>query len=74
MGEWLNKSFGSYKAFREAFIDIARSRFASGWTWLVPIEGTLDVISTANAETPIVKGIQPSTGPGCLGARLLPGL
>jgi len=59
MGEWLNKSFGNYKTFREAFIDAARSRFASGWTWLVPHDGKLDVISTANAKTPIVQGIQP---------------
>jgi superoxide dismutase, Fe-Mn family len=59
MGEWLNKSFGNYKAFREAFIDAARNRFASGWTWLVPHDGKIDVISTANAETPVVHGIQP---------------
>ena len=40
-------------------MDSARSRFASGWTWLVPHEGKLDVVSTANAEAPIVQGIQP---------------
>ena len=59
MGEWLNKSFGSYKSFRERFVDVARERFASGWTWLVPNEGNLEVVGTANAVTPIVKGMQP---------------
>ena len=59
MGEWLNKSFGSYKSFRARFIDVARERFASGWIWLVPNEGNLDVVSTANAVAPIVQGMQP---------------
>lgn len=59
MKEWLDKSFGSYKDFREAFLDVARGRFASGWTWLVLKDGKLDVISTANAVSPIVQGVQP---------------
>jgi len=59
MGEWLNKSFGSYKSFHETFMSAARGQFASGWTWLVLNEGKLAVVSTANAVTPIVQGMQP---------------
>jgi Fe-Mn family superoxide dismutase len=59
MEEWLKKSFGSYTSFREAFVETAREQFASGWTWLVLNEGKLAVVSTANAVTPIVQGMQP---------------
>ena len=59
MEEWLTTSFGSYKSFREAFMDAARGRFASGWIWLVRKEGQLTVVDTANAVTPSVQGMQP---------------
>jgi Fe-Mn family superoxide dismutase len=59
MREWIDKSFGNYAAFREAFSDKARNLFASGWTWLVLQDGKLQVLNTANADTPIVQGIKP---------------
>jgi len=59
MEEWLTTSFGSIKSFREAFMDAARGRFASGWTWLVRNEGKLAVMDTANAVAPSVQGMQP---------------
>jgi Fe-Mn family superoxide dismutase len=59
MKEWIDKAFGGYDAFREAFSDKARKQFASGWTWLVMQDGTLRVLNTGNAESPIVQGFQP---------------
>ncbi len=59
MLEWIEKSFGSFSVFRETFSNKARKQFASGWTWLVLLDGKLQVLTTANAETPIVHGIQP---------------
>ena len=31
--------------------------FGSGWAWLVRERGALKVITTANADTPIVRGL-----------------
>ena len=59
MAEWLDKSFGGYKTFRETFTETALRRFASGWVWLVLNEGQLAVMATGNAETPFVQGLQP---------------
>ena len=59
MAEWIDKSFGSYPAFRNAFSEAALSQFGSGWIWLVLAEGRLAVQATDNAETPILQGHQP---------------
>ena len=59
MAEWIDKSFGSYPAFRNAFSEAALSQFGSGWIWLVLAEGRLAVQAMDNAETPILQGHQP---------------
>lgn len=59
MAEWIDKSFGSYKAFRKAFTEAALTRFASGWAWLVINESRLEVVATPNAQTPVVQAMQP---------------
>lgn len=38
------------------------SRFGSGWAWLVVKGGKLDVISTANQDTPLELGAKPVLG------------
>lgn len=38
------------------------SRFGSGWAWLVVKGGKLDVISTANQDTPLETGAKPVLG------------
>jgi len=54
--EAINTSFGSFEEFKAKFNDCAINNFASSWTWLVKSnDGTLDVINTSNAETPITK-------------------
>lgn len=57
----IEEDFGSYEKFVEQFKEAAMTQFGSGWAWLVymPSEGTLKIVKTANAETPITDGIQP---------------
>ena len=55
----IEKSFGSFEAFREAFLDTATSQFGSGWAWLVLDGDRLRVVKTSNADTPIIRGQTP---------------
>ncbi len=49
-------SFGSYEAFQEAFSNAAKTRFGSGWAWLIKKDGKLVVTSTPNQDTPLAEG------------------
>ncbi|MEY8699681.1 superoxide dismutase SodA [Streptococcus ferus] len=56
----IEASFGSFDQFKEAFTTAATTRFGSGWAWLVVNqEGQLEVVSTANQDTPISQGLKP---------------
>lgn len=50
----IERDFGSVDAFKEAFAKAAAGRFGSGWAWLVVKDGKLQVVSTANQQTPIM--------------------
>ena len=52
-------AFGSHAGFTEAFKSAAAGQFGSGWAWLVLGCGTLNIVTTANADTPILRGITP---------------
>jgi len=52
----IEKSFGSFEKFQEAFISAAMGQFGSGWVWLVVEGDGLKVIKTANADTPVAHG------------------
>lgn len=50
----INKKFESFKNFQKFFNDAARTRFGSGWAWLVINKnGDLEITSTANQDSPI---------------------
>jgi Fe-Mn family superoxide dismutase len=50
----INAKWGSFDAFKEAFNKSAAGNFGSGWTWLVKrTDGTLDIVNTGNAATPL---------------------
>ncbi|BDH46141.1 superoxide dismutase [Fe] [Salmonella enterica subsp. enterica serovar Choleraesuis] len=56
----LVKQFGSIDAFRQQFSDAAAKNFGAGWTWLVKRpEGTLAIVSTSNAGTPLAGEDKP---------------
>ena len=49
-------NFGSLEAFKTQFTDAAKSRFGSGWAWLVKSkEGKLTIGSTANQDNPLMN-------------------
>jgi len=53
----INKTFGSFSAFKEAFTKTAISTFGSGWAWLVKnADNSLAIVSTSNAQTPMTSG------------------
>ncbi|MEM6725525.1 MAG: superoxide dismutase [Bacteroidota bacterium] len=55
LGEAINAAFGSYDAFKEQFSTAAKTRFGSGWAWLIVKEdGTLAVTSTPNQDNPLM--------------------
>ena len=50
----INSAFGSFDAFKQKFEDAAKTRFGSGWAWLVVQNGQLAVVSTANQDNPLM--------------------
>ncbi|WP_075602312.1 superoxide dismutase [Saccharicrinis aurantiacus] len=51
----IEKSFGSFDAFKDEFSKAAATRFGSGWAWLVQKEdGSLAITSTANQDNPLM--------------------
>jgi len=53
--EAISSSFGSYEAFMTQFENAAKSRFGSGWAWLVVQSGgKLVVSSTPNQDNPLM--------------------
>ncbi len=51
----IDKAFGSFDAFKEAFAKAGATRFGSGWAWLCKkADGSLMVCSTANQDNPLM--------------------
>ncbi len=56
----IDKAFGSFAAFKEAFTKCAVTTFGSGWAWLVKnADGSLALVSTSNAACPLTSGQTP---------------
>lgn len=56
LGDALNAKFGGFEKFVEQFSAAAMGRFGSGWAWLVLNNEQLEVMSTANQDSPISEG------------------
>ncbi len=52
----IEEDFGSYDAFAEAFKNAGLTQFGSGWAWLVLKDGKLQIMKTANGDTPMAHG------------------
>jgi len=53
----IQKDFGSFDAMKEQFSNAAKTRFGSGWAWLiVDTTGKLKVTSTPNQDVPFKEG------------------
>ncbi|SCC94885.1 superoxide dismutase, Fe [Thiomonas sp. X19] len=56
----INKKWGGFAAFKEAFHKSAVGNFGSGWTWLVKkADGSVDIVNTSNAATPLTSADKP---------------
>lgn len=57
------RDLGGLEAFKQAFTQAALSRFGSGWAWLVVDgHGKLQVVSSANQDSPLMEGLTPILG------------
>ena len=59
IAEKIDADFGGYDAFKSELANAAATQFGSGWAWLVLDDGTLKVVKTANAQTPLTSGKYP---------------
>lgn len=63
LADAINQKFGSFSAFKEQFSNAAATQFGSGWAWLVvKPDGSLDVYSLPNQDSPYMKGDTPILG------------
>ncbi|WP_372626334.1 superoxide dismutase [Fe] [Arsukibacterium sp.] len=54
LADAINAKWGSFAEFKKALNDKAVNNFGSSWTWLVKkADGSLDIVNTSNAATPI---------------------
>lgn len=61
--ELLIGSFGSVAEFKQQFEATGAARFGSGWVWLTRNQfGGLEIITTANQDTPLELGATPLLG------------
>lgn len=58
----INADFGSLDELKAKLDTAAKTRFGSGWAWLVVNNGKLEVVSTANQDNPISDGLTPLLG------------
>jgi len=59
----IDKSFGSFDAFKEQFGNAAANLFGSGWAWLCSdAAGKLVVAALPNQDNPVSQGLKPLLG------------
>lgn len=56
----IDRDFGSFENFKEAFVDTGVGLFGSGWVWLSrDNDGKLFITQGTNADNPLVTGLTP---------------
>ena len=56
----IDRDFGSFDAFKEAFVAAGTSIFGSGWAWLqADSAGVLSIGKYSGADNPVVHGLRP---------------
>ncbi len=58
----IDAAFGSFATFKEKFSAAGATRFGSGWAWLLASGGKLEIVSTANQDSPVMEGKFPVMG------------
>jgi Fe-Mn family superoxide dismutase len=59
LADAINGAFGGFARFKEQLTAAAIGRFGSGWAWLAGNRGRLDILSTANQDSPLSEGKTP---------------
>jgi superoxide dismutase, Fe-Mn family len=62
LAEAIQSTFGGVDALKQQINDAGVKRFGSGWSWLVVAGGKLQVLSTANQDSPLMEGQIPILG------------
>lgn len=62
LADEINKTFGDFASFQAQIKQAGLGRFGSGWSWLVLAGGKLQVISSANQDSPYMNGQVPILG------------
>ena len=62
LGEAIKSTFGGLDQLKEKVNTAAAGRFGSGWAWLVKSGKGLEVLSTANQDSPVMEGQYPVLG------------
>ncbi|MEJ2298014.1 MAG: superoxide dismutase [Woeseiaceae bacterium] len=59
LADAISAKFGDLDSFRDAFKKAAMGQFGSGWAWLVRTGDGVDIVTTANAATPLTGDATP---------------
>ena len=62
LAEAIKSTFGDFATFKSKIKEAGLNRFGSGWAWLVLHNGKLQIVSTANQDSPLMKGQTPLLG------------
>jgi Fe-Mn family superoxide dismutase len=62
LAQAINSTLGGFDKLKEQFKTAATGRFGSGWAWLVKRGQKIEIISTANQDSPIMEGAFPIIG------------
>jgi len=62
LADAINSAFGGFDQFKEKFAAAGATRFGSGWAWLLNNNGKLEIMSTANQDSPLMEGREPVMG------------
>lgn len=54
LADAINRDFGSFDKFKDAFSNAAATQFGSGWAWLCSDGGKLSVCGTPNQDNPLM--------------------
>lgn len=63
LAEAINRTWGSFENFKQAFTTASTGLFGSGWVWLAADkEGTLSITHEPNGSNPAARGLKPLLG------------